>query len=270
MYIVLLVGKLGYERPWDNLWASTFVSQTEKLARVKALMGGLMMAQYGFNVQEKRALSSSHEVILSGICGGPMEVVLYLSIPTLMLSFWKKLCFLRGAGWRIFETYCDKKLDWFSGFLKNNQCVFVVLSRYTYYGLTELSNKSGRHSFASRICFHNLRFKALYTILTYITAAQTDHEMCGQSVQHYGLHHHFNSISAGIGSGFFHKRVNSPPTSAAVVHRQNSGVCLLTRKHLLNYMANEPCLLMFVFLHLQGSVSVWKLGRVTTTLVVHT
>ena len=94
--------------------------------------------------------------------------------------------------------------------------------------------------------------------------------MCGQSVQHYGLHHHFNSSAGILGSWFFHKRVNSPPTSAAVVHRQNSGVCLLTRKHLLNYMANEPCLLMFVFLHLQGSVSVWKLGRVTLVLQVST
>ena len=104
---------------------------------------------------------------------------------------------------------------------ENNQFVLGVLTV-----LTELSNKSGRHSFASRICFHNLRFKALYTILTYITAAQTDHEMCGQSVQHYGLHHHFNSrVQAGIerereARGFFtngwihrrHQQQYSSPT----------------------------------------------------------
>ena len=154
----------------------------------------------------------------------------------------------------------------FSGLFENNKVLGVLTV------LTELSNKSGRHSFASRICFHNLRFKALYTILTYITAAQTDHEMCGQSVQHYGLHHHFNSrVQAGIERererlGVFSQTGEfTADISSSIVHRQNSGVCLLTRKHLLNYMANELCLLMFVFLHLQGSVSVWKLGRVTTT-----
>ena len=93
--------------------------------------------------------------------------------------------------------------------------------------------------------------------------------MCGQSVQHYGLHHHFNSrVQAGIERererlGVFSQTGEfTADISSSIVHRQNSGVCLLTRKHLLNYMANELCLLMFVFLHLQGSVSVWKLGRV--------
>ena len=43
-------------------------------------MGGLMMAQYGFNVQEKRALSSSHEVTLWDLWW-TNEGVLYPSIP---------------------------------------------------------------------------------------------------------------------------------------------------------------------------------------------
>ena len=160
MYIVLLVGKLGYERPWDNLWASTFVSQTEKLARVKALMGGLMMAQYGFNVQEKKSsffFPRGHPLSLGSVVD--QWKWFYIS-PFLWCPSEKKLWFLRGgAGRRNIETYREEKLDWFSWLFKNNQFVFGVLIEY--YRLTEQSNKSGRHSFASSICFHNLRFKAL-------------------------------------------------------------------------------------------------------------